>query len=182
MSPSGTAILVATAQDAAGGLGCSNPVGIWQAIADPGHRPGPATKIAPDGRAGAITVLNPGSIPYQTLAWSVLPTAANQTATLAPIPDPKTVNSPSLAANTAGQFVIAWMHSSSDLNGIASLRAATGTGGQLGTPRLLTSRGHQPSNFTAAINARGDVIVAWNDFGPSMGRGMYAAVYRPTDT
>ena len=172
ISDGGIATLLAAGQDP-GPHGCTTPLGVWSATSGTGRDLGPTSVIAaagdapvatPLGRGGALTVFNPGTIPYQTLAWSVLTPQRRRFTKPLLIPDPSTINTPSLAANTDGQFVIAWAHASARRNPKLSIKAALGEHANLDTPQLIVSTSTQPGTFTTAIDAHGNAIVLWNEF------------------
>ncbi len=186
MTSSGSAILVAAAMNG-GPIGCGYPAGIWQASALSGHRFGAARKIVasgdspiatPDGPAQAIAALNPGVAPYQTVAWTTIRAAARSSVSLRRVPDGDVINSPSLAANAGGQFVLVWEHASSHRNPRISLKAAIGAATKLKHLHRLTDSNHPPQSVATAMNAHGDAIVVWNDFTSSGGQNMHAAIYR----
>ncbi len=186
MTSSGTAILVAAAQDG-GAKGCSYPAGVWQASAVAGRRFDAARKVvaagdspiaAPNGPAQAVAALSPGVAPYQTMAWTTIRAAAGSPVSLRRVPDGDVINSPLLAANAGGQFVLVWEHASSHRNPRISLNAAIGAGTKLKHLHRLADGNHPPQSVATAMNAHGDAIVIWNDFTSSGGQSMHAGIYR----
>ena len=186
MTSSGTAIMLAAAQDA-GAKGCSYPAGVWRATAAPGHRFAAARKIVASGdspiatSAGpgqAIAALNPGVAPYHTVVWTTIRAAAGSPVSLRRVPDGDVINSPLLAANPGGQFVLVWEHASSHRNPRISLKAAIGAGTKLKHLHRLADGNHPPQSVATAMNAHGDAIVVWNDFTSSGAQSMHDAIYR----
>jgi hypothetical protein len=189
ISEDGTATVVAAALDPAA-RGCARPLGIWEGRGAPGHGLGSMSRLvgagdgpraSPAGRGGALTVFNPGAAPYQTLAWSMLIRRRGFSKPVL-IRDPSTIYSPSLAANTDGQFLVAWTHASARRNATLSIRVALGQDGQLGAPEAISSGDVSANSLTTGIDGAGNAIVIWNDFLQSSSTsgsfGIFAAVHR----
>lgn len=92
---------------------------------------GDAPVAAADATGGALTVFNDGDgAPARDLKWALLPTNGENFTRAITIPDPNEIYTPALAANLAGDFVIAWSDQTDTSN--SSLAAAVGAGGRPG--------------------------------------------------
>ena len=142
--------------------------------------PASAPVATADGRNGALAVLT-GQIGgfARGLVWSLLPATGARFAKARAVGDPNAIYSPVLAANLAGQFVIAWNDQAGTNANAAysSVAAATGSGQRLSRPAVIAPSDVAAQTIKTGIDGAGNAIVIWNKWVGHEPRGVFAAVH-----
>lgn len=178
-----------TATDLIGGHGIGQPppwFGVWALVTHVGRNDGHLAKLAPagefpvavsSGRSGAVAMFSPTP---ETLSWTFLLRGRSHFTKPRPVSDDLTTEQPLLAANLEGQYVAAWAHITSNIDGSYIQTAATGAGAHPGPPTTVTQLGSPLAGGTTAvaIDGHGNAIMIW-DRGTSHGTvGLFDATTR----
>ncbi len=151
------------------------PFSLAQRLASTGDTP----VATSDGTHGALTAFN-GDTAYDP-EWSLLPASGTRFAKARAVGDPNAIYSPVLAANLAGQFVIAWNDQGGTTTNPAysSVAAATGTGQRLSRPAVIAPSDVAAQTIKTGIDGAGNAIVIWNKWVDNEPHGVFAAVHHP---
>jgi hypothetical protein len=152
------------------------PFSLAQRLASTGSAP----VATADGLDGALAVFT-GQIGgfARGLVWSLLPATGTRFAKARAVGDPNAIYSPVLAANLAGQFVIAWNDQAGTNANAAysSVAAATGSGQRLSRPAVIAPSDVAAQTIKTGIDGAGNAIVIWNKWVGHEPRGVFAAVH-----
>jgi hypothetical protein len=123
--------------------------------------------VVASDRAGAVALFNVSGPPVDTIAFSTLSSHGDRFSPPRELPDRRTVNSPILAANLAGTFVMLWADSRRVVNAPYSLHAAEGTASGVQRAQTIVPAAHTfaVDSEVAGIDRNGNAIAIWDDFG-----------------
>ena len=187
LSDDGTVAVLAAYGGALVKPGQSRSLGLWAEVRRPnGHwlRAQEVSRTAAtnpllataDGRHEDLTVFTNEANGMETgLEWSRLPTSETRFAKAHVVGGPRASTEPTVAADGAGNFVIAWRSDTT----IPQVAVATGEGDRVAGVRLIAPDSQIPFEVDTGIDGGGDALVIWSGWRENRPQGVFAAFYRP---